>query len=156
MSQNFCLKGVHLSQILIWFRRRIWWFDPQKAHNCDICLTRDKSAYYHWSNVPLKQLCAPRHGGRGGKNNGPGSTVQWHFVSLVHRLMLPPYFSFVKALHILMIRQENFLKINTQIKLTIQTQKHRSDIWPLGETILALNDWIFSLLLFFGFKRLLC
>ena len=21
---------------------------------------------------PLKQLCAPRHGGRGGKNNGPG------------------------------------------------------------------------------------
>ena len=25
---------------------------------------------------PLKQLCAPRHGGRGGKNNGPGIWYQ--------------------------------------------------------------------------------
>ena len=24
---------------------------------------------------PLKQLCAPRHGGRGGKNNGLGTQV---------------------------------------------------------------------------------
>ena len=90
------------------------------------------------------------------KNNGPGSTVHWLFVSLVYRIMLPPYFSFFKALHILMIRQENILKIDTQLKPTIQTHKHRSDIWPLGETILELNDWIFSFLIFFGFKRLLC
>ena len=25
--------------------------------------------------VPLKQLCSPRHGGRGGKNNGPGKRL---------------------------------------------------------------------------------
>ena len=37
-----------------------------------ICLTCDKSAYHHQSNVPLNQLCAPRHDGRDGKKRGPG------------------------------------------------------------------------------------
>ena len=44
-------------------------FDPQKARNCDICdicLTHDKSAYYHKSNVPPQTaVCPPPHGGRG-------------------------------------------------------------------------------------------
>ena len=38
-------------------------FDPQKARNCDICdicLTHDKSAYYHKSNVPPQTaVCSP-------------------------------------------------------------------------------------------------
>ena len=40
-----------------------------------ICLTRDISAYHHQSNVPLNQLCAPRHDGHYGKKRGPGHMV---------------------------------------------------------------------------------
>ena len=50
----------------------IW---PQKACNCDICLTRAKSAYYHQSNVPPQT--AVFLGGRGSKNNGP-RLPGWH------------------------------------------------------------------------------
>ena len=53
---------IRLAYLMIW--------PTKQARNCNYCLTRYKSPYYHWSNVP-PQLCAPRHGGRGGKNNGP-------------------------------------------------------------------------------------
>ena len=75
LSQDFCLKGAHLRQILIWFIGQFLLSHPQTVRNCDIRLTRKKCAYYviiTGQMCPLKQLCAPRHGGRGGKNNGPG------------------------------------------------------------------------------------
>ena len=39
-----------------------------------VCLTPNKSVYYRWSNVPPQTAVCPRHGGRGGKNNGRGTT----------------------------------------------------------------------------------
>ena len=40
-----------------------------------ICLTPDKIAYHHQSNVPLNQLCAPRNDGRDGKKREPGESA---------------------------------------------------------------------------------
>ena len=60
LSQILCLRGAYLSQILKLFTGRSWWFHQNKGHNRDICLTRDKSAYYHQLNVPpQKAVCAP-------------------------------------------------------------------------------------------------
>ena len=54
---------------------RIWWFYPPKKRNRDICLTRDKSAYYPSQMCPLlTAVCPPPHGGRGGHFIGPGIT----------------------------------------------------------------------------------
>ena len=44
-----------------------------------ICLTRDKSVYYHQSNVPPSTSCVPpRHDGRDSKKRGPGNNVTFN------------------------------------------------------------------------------
>ena len=68
LSQILCLKRAYLSQILICFLG----FHHQKTRNCDICLTRDKSAYYQMSNVPPQSAVCPQYAGRTCKINGPG------------------------------------------------------------------------------------
>ena len=48
---------------------------PEKAHNCDVCLNRDKSVYGTSQMCPLMQLCAPTHGCRGCNFKGPGCVL---------------------------------------------------------------------------------
>ena len=84
---KFCLKGAYLTKILKYLRGHIWakcwngsWrgFDgptSKKSVIATFAWLATKARITTSQMCPLKQLCAPRHGGRGGrgnKNNGPG------------------------------------------------------------------------------------